>query len=264
MSTVAVMMCKDEADIIRYTVLHTLGEVDRMLIADNMSTDGTRDILSDLAQQYPNELTVIDDNDKAYYQSKKMTALAASVAGDNEPWIVPVDADELWYWKGDRIADELARLDVYNVVRAPLYNHFCSALDEPDDNPYRRIVYRQPEPGALRKVAFRWNSNAVIAQGNHDVWLGLPNVDLLAGLELRHFPYRNVDQFVRKALNGAAAYAETNLPAHEGAHWREYAALYDRFGESALRDVYEQWFYFPAPVTAGMVLDPAPYQRWAQ
>ena len=35
------------------------------------------------------------------------------------------------------------------------------------DNPFERIVYRKPEQGALDKVAYRYDKDFVIGQGNH-------------------------------------------------------------------------------------------------
>src|SRR5690242_16616279 len=98
-TTFAVAMVKDEADIVADTVEATLREVDAMIVADNGSTDGTREILADLP------VTVIDDPDPAYYQSVKMTELAAQAADAGADWVLPIDADERWYSPHGRIAD---------------------------------------------------------------------------------------------------------------------------------------------------------------
>ena len=51
--TVGVSMVRDEEDIIGATVRHLLGQVDAVLIADNRSIDGTRDVLADIMEQEP-------------------------------------------------------------------------------------------------------------------------------------------------------------------------------------------------------------------
>jgi glycosyltransferase involved in cell wall biosynthesis len=254
--TFGISMVRDEADVIAGTLRHMADEVDHLIVADNRSTDGTRDILSNLARDLP--LTVLDDPEIGYLQSKKMTHLAGVAADAGAVWIVPFDADELWVWD-DRIRDHLHRLTA-TVVRADLYNHFPSAVDPDDPDPFRSIVWRQRQPGALPKVAFRWHPAAVIHQGNHGI--DLPTVTAASGMVVRHFPYRSADQFVRKARNGAEAYRATDFGPEVGAHWRQYGDLLDRFGPSALEDVFRRWFWNLSPVDAGLVHDPAPYLRW--
>lgn len=269
MTTWGVSMMRDEADVAEGTLRHMAGEVDRLIVADNRSIDGTREILARLAEELP--LTVVDDLDPAYYQALKMTALAARAAAeepdDDPPWIVPFDADELWYSPYGRIREVLADLSSgFTICQAPLYNHFRTGLDVDDPDPFRSMVWRMSEPGALGKVAFRWQPGAKIQQGNHGVVL--PH-DPFQGyrsdaLELRHFPFRSPEQFVTKAANGAEAYRLTDLPYDMGQHWRSYGEILDRHGEAGLRSVYHVHFVHWSPTDAGMVRDPAPYLRWEQ
>ena len=260
----AVTMVKDEADIIGATVAHLIGEgVDGVLVADNLSADGTRAIVEGIADASPVPVIVVTDDEPGYYQSLKMTALARRAADEGATWIVPFDADEIWYSAGEhRLADTLRSLpDDVGVVRAALYNHFATSLDTADPCPVRSMVYRQDEPGALPKVAFRWSPDAVIHQGNHGVMHPGRVVDD-AGVELRHFPYRTFEQFMRKARNGAEAYMATDLAPNVGAHWRQYGEILERHGVDALREVWSTWYWFLSPTDAGMVHDPAPFMRW--
>lgn len=258
MTVFGVSMCRDEADVIAGTLRHMADEVDELIVADNRSVDGTREILAGLATILP--LTVLDDLDPAYEQSRKMTALAQRAAERGATWIVPFDSDELWYGPS-RVADVLEQADDCNVATAALYNHLATALDEPDVDPFRSMVWRQREPGPLPKVAFRWQSGAVIHQGNHGVTLPAGAIEKPL-LEIRHFPARSAEQFVRKGVNGAEAYALTDLPETEGAHWRGYGRLVDAHGPDVLGEVFRQHWWYLSPVDAGLICDPAPYQRW--
>jgi hypothetical protein len=270
-----VSMVRDEGDVIFHTLCHLAGEnLDGIIIADNLSTDNTRAEIerarTELAEGSPweraCEIIVVEDNVPGYYQSAKMTALAAQAATEHgAQWIVPFDADELWYTTGDRLGIVLHQMGGYvAAVRAPLYNHFPSSIDPAGSNPFETIQWRQREPGALPKVAFRWHPSVTILQGNHAISGGAEHVTHVTtgAVALRHFPYRTFDQFKHKAQMGAAAYAATDLPMTEGAHWRQYGAILERHGESALREVFERWFWFLAPVEGGLVLDPAPFRRW--
>lgn len=258
MTVAGICMVKDEADVIAGTLHHMADEVDFLLVADNGSTDGTREILAELEDTL--ELTVLDDPEPAYYQSEKMSALASAAADQGATWIVPFDADELWVG-ADRVSTILNATGV-NVVTASLFNHLCTAVDPDDVDPFRSMVWRQAQPAPLPKVAFRWQDGAVIHQGNHGVTLDDPTAT--NGLEVRHFPYRSAEQFVRKARNGAAAYRATDLPPDQGAHWRAYGELLDRFGPSALEDVFREHFWYLSPTDSGLVRDPAAYMRWQQ
>lgn len=268
---IGVSMFRDEADVAEGTIRHLADEVDELIVADNGSRDGTREILDQLSRELP--LTVVDDPVIAYHQAQKMTRLAQAAAQRCEerrqepPWIIPFDADELWFNRGDRIRDVLADASG-NVIRVPLFNHFPSSVDPSEGDPFERIIWRQEHPGALPKVAFRWHPKAKIHQGNHGVTHPEPTpasictVDGRSTMELRHFPHRNEEQFVRKALNGAEAYAQTDLPWHIGQHWREYAIIHEREGYEGLAAVFWEHFHFRSPVDSGLIRDPAPYRRW--
>jgi hypothetical protein len=257
MTTAGICMVKDEADIIAGTIAHMADEVDFLIVSDNASTDGTREILAELEDALP--LTVLDDPEVGYYQSFKMSRLADRAADEGAVWIVPFDADELWY-AADRISVVLANMPA-GIVQADLFNHIATALDLPGEDPFRTMVWRQPDKGALPKVAFRYEPGVEIHQGNHGVTLPSDPTPV-SGLEIRHFPMRSPEQMVRKARNGAAAYAATNLPEHQGSHWRQYGALLERLGEEAMHDVYREHWWHLSPTDAGLVHDPAPYLRW--
>lgn len=259
MTVIGISMVKNEIDVIEGTIRHMADEVDSLIVFDNMSTDGTRETLESLAEDLP--LTILDDNDPAHYQSIKMSALATYAADNGAEWIVPFDADELWYSHGGRIKDVLQELG-NGYVDATLYNHFSTSVDEPCEDPFKRMVWRKREPGAMGKVAFRFEPGSVIRDGNHSVSLPSGAARISAPLAIRHFPYRSAEQMVRKALQGEAALALTDLSQDIGAHWRGYARIHRTMGEQALMDVYREHFWFSAPWESDMILDPAPYLRW--
>lgn len=266
-SVIAVTMVRDEADVIGGTLRHMLDEVDGIVVGDNNSTDGTRKIIDEFADANPGRVMVVDIPEVGYYQSARMTELAQLAHFEfGAEWIVPFDADEVWVFEGDTIANELTAIGAANeftVVTANLFNYFPSAVDPVGDDPFETIQWRQRDAAPLPKVAFRWSTGAVVHQGNHGVTVGAGTWDARrTGLRIHHFPYRSPEQFVRKARNGAQAYAATNLPADVGAHWRGYGELLERHGEEALHDVFRTYFWNLSPADAGLVLDPAPYMRW--
>ncbi len=244
MTTIAVSMCRDEADIIRSTIPRMIRQVDHVIVADNGSVDQTRAILDLFSVE------VIDDDEVGYYQSRKMSALAERARRHGADWIVPFDADEVWLATEGRIADQLTDLpDDALTCEATVFDHV--ATDELGLSPWRRA-----EALPLRKVACRAREGLVIEQGNHGATFPgvrhpLSATDLL---QVRHFPYRSVAQMVRKARNGAAAYAATDLPEEAGAHWRGYGRLSDE----QLDEVFHRYFHSADPEADGLVYDPIP------
>lgn len=251
MTTAALLLVKDELDILPHTLPNLLEQSDFAIVQDNASTDGTRDYLADL-ERADERLTVIDDPDPAYYQSVKVSALAALAAERGADWCIPADSDEWWYSPFGRIADVLEGVDS-PVVTAAIYDHRCTALDPDDPNPIARMGWRTREPLPLHKIACRPTLPVTIEQGNHGVDYGyLPPV--FGQLVIRHFPIRGVDEMIRKARNGAAAYAATDLPEDAGAHWRGWGKLSDE----QLGEVFREHYWSAEPEAAGLIFDPVP------
>lgn len=245
MRVAGITMVKNEADIIGATMKNMVRQVDFLLVLDNGSTDGTREILDYYARYAP--VTVIDDPEVAYYQSQKMTELAQRALRIGADWVVPFDADEIWYSPHGRIKNVLESC-TDAVAQAKIFNH----LGHPDEG---LSPWRQREPLPLPKVACRTGPQLTIHQGNHGCDYG--NNRLVHGteglLEIRHFPYRSPEQLIRKTRTGAAAYAATDLPEHVGAHWRQH----NLFDDETLRTVYHL-HYAAGPHRSDLILDPAP------
>lgn len=251
---VGIAMVRDEADIIGPVVAHMLEQVDHVIVADNGSTDGTRNILQSF------DVEIVDDPERGYFQSRKMTALAQLAAEACADWVVPFDADEWWYSPFGRIGDVLTELaPQWLVASAALYDHRATGADPDDDNPISRMGWRTKEPAPLPKVACRTRDDLVIEQGNHGASYTGGATAFPGLLVVRHFAYRSAAQFIRKARNGAAAYAATDLPVEVGAHWRGYGAIADAYGEDALGDVFREWFWTRFPqLDDRLMFDPAP------
>jgi hypothetical protein len=206
---VAVTMVRDEEDVIGHTLELMLSQVDHVIVADNLSVDGTRDILESF-----DRVTVLDDPVVAYTQADKMTALAHQAGAMGAEWVVPFDADEAW-WLPDFstiTADVIA-------TRPHVY------VPQPGDSPNPLTwQHRLPEPERQNKVAFRYHPDAALHMGQHDVYRPGPRVD--AG-RCRHYQYRSLEQVRRKVSNGVGAYNASSLPALYGSHWRELNVLDD-------------------------------------
>ncbi len=238
-----VAMARDEADVAAFWVAHYLAEgVDLILVADNLSNDGTGDLLRDAGA------VVVDDRELAYYQAAKTTGLGHQAAERGATIVLPVDLDELWYSPDGRPLGDVLGASQANQWRAPVFDHIVK--DDWTGNPFTEISWRRKEAQQYPVMGYRYDSRALVAMGNHSVFHPTPSFG--EPLAVRHFGYRSLEQMTRKLRNGKAAYDATNLPESEGLHWREGGALSD--GELAAR-----WDALCAE--EGLIFDPAPY-RW--
>ncbi len=253
----AVMLVKDEADIIETTIRHLLWHVDEVIVADNMSTDGTREILHNISSVHP-RVGVLDDEEVGYYQDRKTTALAMRAFQKNHRWVLPCDADEIWQHNDPSIAirDYLAGLGPdAAILNVPVFNHICTRLDDSYiENPVKRIKWRQRQKG-MNKIIARLRPDLFIEMGNHSARTNGKVLTVDAPLNIRHFSWRSEDQFLRKILNGRAAYAATNLSPMYGVGWR----VYEGASDEAIREAFREHFVIQQPETDHtMIEDRAP------
>lgn len=247
MKVAGVCMVKDEEDIIAYTLPRMAAQLDYVIVADNMSEEST--VLATTCNSLPN-VVLINDEEPAYLQSQKMSNLALMAGEMGAEWIVPFDADEVWYHPHG-IHYVLENLPSNpHVIQAGLYNHIVTGWDPEVPDVVERMQWRKVELNALPKVICRYLPGLVIEQGNHGAhYPGWGTTTEWSGIRIHHYPYRSVEQFVRKAVNGKAAYdaAGDRLPPTAGQHWREYGAHYERGGVEAIREIFTTWFYAEDP-----------------
>ncbi len=216
----------DEADVAEHVVRYHLEHCDRVIVADNLSTDGTRDILAGLP------VTLLDDMEPAHHHGRKITALVHQYATEGD-WVVPFDADELWTGEHAPLGQTL-RESHADVLYATMFGYWPHPTADPTEpNPFRRIRYRVTAINPLPKVAFRYHPNAIVHDGNH----GVDHLGARApGLRIAHFQYRSLEQMTRKVRYGWKSAQLTGNGNGFSGHWGQLATLSDQ----DLSEVWEQ------------------------
>ena len=222
-------MVRNEQDTIAHVVCHLFSQgVDEIVIADNNSTDQTRDILVELASEF--SIHIVIDTLVAYHQSLKMTMLSNLARNAGADWIIPFDADELWYANDSSLADHL-RLSAAQVSTAHIYNVFPAHSDSPNErNPFLRLQSLDPQPHPLVKQAFRSHRLVEVGSGQHGI---LRRGERGDGLYIAHYPWRTMEQFATKLRHGMLAVEEATDESKVCRHWRVGGAQHDDWIEAA-------------------------------
>lgn len=218
MAVWAVSMVKNEADVITGVIENLFGEgIAKIIVADNMSTDGTRACLDSLARHFP--ITVLQDPSPAYLQSDKMTRLFHMARERGAEWVVPFDGDELWKGVGGRLADVIRTSTDADLLVADVFDHYPVPFLR--GSPFAKMPLRQRATNPFCKVAVRALPDVVIDNGNHGA-SGSPLRQAEGRIVLHHYQYRSFRHFIKKVRSGRQALeaAGAELPDSMGFHWR--------------------------------------------
>ena len=221
----AVSVVKNELDILPHTISHFFRQgIDRILIADNLSTDGTREYVTDLAAR-DSRIIFAWDNYDVHLQSEKMTYLCHRAWQSGAAWIIPFDGDEFWFApRGQTLAEFLRASAPETAVYYAGFHHTVPVQNAPDDIINTELIMDTANsfPG---KVEYRAHPLTVVLTRNHDVRrLGARRT----GLDIVHVQYRGTTQIARKVRVGAQTARRTGEDLDYCApHWIAGSKLTD-------------------------------------
>jgi len=251
---VMTILVKNEADIIEANIkTHASLGVDAFVIMDNNSTDGTREILSNLQKKF--EITIIDE--KGYYQQKKfMTKLAFLAKKIYKPdWIINNDADEFWIPNsGNSLKEHLnfkggiLRIDRFNMI-PPIESiekedMFLNSIYEVSNQINYRVAKREDISVLLgqasRKVITNPYGLVKINSGNHSAeHIAFWNKKISNEIKNYHYPIRSYKQFEKRVITRKEVL--DNFPnVKMGNHYRMLVAKYN---SGKLKDEYKKFLF---------------------
>jgi Glycosyl transferase family 2 len=229
---------RDNAGVIEATLRHLLAHgVDRILLIDHKSQDGTSDILARLAAE-TGRLEITRREDRYYDHGVWVTALLSRAETFAPTWIVPFDADEIIVpLTRPTLAEEFAACRTPAILAAKRW-------------PHASLNRRAADPLPHRKVVFSWQPGAVIAIGAHSVG-GHPGPILENRIAIRERLYLSERHFIRKTRQ----HLESRSPRHGPGTNAQYLARREMSREQLVA-MYRAWV-----IGASAVYDPIPLRR---
>lgn len=213
---VGLSVVRDERELIAQTVRHLLAHgVARLLLVDHRSTDGTSDILSDLARE-TGALDVERKDDPYFRQHEWQNELLWRASKLAPTWILPFDADETWLpMTRATIAEELYTLPAPAFAPALVWQHAS-------------LTSRARVPLMMRKLAFTWEANLpqfALDVGGHHV-RGHGGVPCPGRLEVRERAYLSEAHFIDKTRKHNGAHYP-GKPDNQSLHHKRRAGMTD-------------------------------------
>lgn len=218
----AVCMVRNEEDIIGHSIQHLLRQgVDHVLVADNLSTDGTAAVLAKLAAQ-DGRVHVAQDRLDAFYQSEKTSRLVRVAGSCGADWVIPFDADEFWFARGETLKEFFSRHSG-GIVYAN-FHHMVRTSNDSECLVDAQFVL-DSAPSFPSKVAVRAHPLVVLIDGNHDAM----RVGGVIGnrLFVAHAKYRSPRQIARKFRQGTESVMLISPADNIAPHWRKGSIFTD-------------------------------------
>jgi len=242
MKLVLTLLVRDEEDIIRENILFHLSQgVDRIIVTDNNSKDGTLGILREFEKEGFIDLIIEPHDD--YSQWKWVTRMAKMAIEEMKAdWVINCDADEFWWPLFGNLKDVLHSVSPDHKLVEALRYDFIPRPEE--EGPlFKRMIIKNNNSvnhigkPLMPKVCHRGVDDVVVGQGNHKL-INPPDLKRFKEriIDIFHFPMRSYKQFANKIAMGGAAYERnTELPKTVAQGWRN---LYEQFKMGTLPRYY--------------------------
>jgi Glycosyl transferase family 2 len=247
MKLVMTLLARDEADVVGdHLAFHLNAGVDFVIATDNLSQDGTTEILESHARD--GHLHLIREDSPFLRQAEwitRMGRLAATEYGAD--WVIHSDADEFWWPRGESLKDVLVSIpERYGIVRA-LLRHFVPRPDEGSSSFAERMTVRVSTSAPINDPRSLFRPNLKIihrADPNVSVSIGAQRLIDSPFLPLRgwypveffHFPVRSLEQCERKYRYQQVAPGQSPSPYYDRVRTLLNEGRIQEFYESLLVD----------------------------
>ncbi|PDQ18278.1 hypothetical protein CN311_25490 [Mesorhizobium sanjuanii] len=253
------MIVRDEVDIIEKNIrFHAEIGFEHFAIIDNMSVDGTTEVINEISKEIP--MTIIYKKETDYRQDIWATEMANNLYKAGMDYGISLDADEIISSSGATIKEGM--VDVPMPVLIPRQNMLPrrGSEDAVSANPFVAARYRvsgpisSPLPIMLRKMPgkmfFPLRGLRSIGRGNHEVEHEVSDRGVSDSTLIRHFPVRSYAHFLTKLSHARARFRqERDVPPAVSWHLRRWLRLQD---EGGIEEEYNSFYLSGDHVSEGI------------
>lgn len=243
------LLVRDEEDILESNILFHLSQgVDKILVVDNGSVDGTVGILDKYKRKGVLEYEII--NKHTYEQDKWVSGMAMEAVDKyGATHLLHCDADEFWFPYKGNLKDAILGHIEKDVIYVPVINYIPPSNLDIEKLDFKNFEYMVNKttlvPGYVTdrissQVLFYTYPNKLITTrkftsigyGN-DTVNTKENVDsvITDKIYIHHFPIRSYHHFKRKVINGGSSYRKNPVKNPSiGWHWKKWYDIYEKDG----------------------------------
>jgi Glycosyl transferase family 2 len=268
------VVTRDEAELLRLNLAHHLAwGFDHVAIADNESTDATREVLNSFGDAVTAE-TIADPNDR--FAALRRLVRRIEARHGQAQWVAVSDTDEFWWDAGGTLRDLMSRVP---AIAIGLYSEqklfLPTALDPSEGPPYVRRTWRTTGPSSPLHTSYRSGKSIYRASWVREHELTSPHwCFAVRGAAWRppralvhHYMINDENNFVQKVealsrwspqVRGSASDAMgatkgTKSQVRFGDFKTSWWRIYESGGERALREYFRTSYVISAAALPGHV-----------
>jgi glycosyltransferase involved in cell wall biosynthesis len=280
----------DQVDLLRnFFAWYSEIGVDSFIVQDMGSTDGTLELLEELAQQYPIDWFSLEQRDLRKHRFGNTGDEMAMLAREklDPKWLLMCDVDEFLVLENEALHLALERAESGGVtsITIPCFNMTGPPLSEGADalaclslrivSPYRETVEQQVSGILPRPYIFiRHPPKSIVmaaafsgyVAGSHGANVSFGKLGEIEGARFNHYSIRGFDKFQQKIRNTEAFLKINNhLESWWAWHWRRWIRL-EHLGK--LKDDYDSQFISEAAqnelIRSGICVLDTEVSEWAR